>query len=183
MRRNVKQKKNPIAAAKPTSRRARLKMTKLPDSAHSASESTQASALQRPAAGKPRLDVPGLFLIAPGTSVVLLGLANAGTAAGCGHAARVTAEALPVHRVVVYRNGVAYFERAGHVAESEVRFKMKRAEVGDFLATLAVIAWADRRRTLPDNAIFYLQGALFCAPPICSPIDRPFACAAAKIGQ
>jgi EmrB/QacA subfamily drug resistance transporter len=38
-----------------------------------------------PAAGKPRLDVPGLFLVAPGTSVVLLGLANAGTAAGFAH--------------------------------------------------------------------------------------------------
>jgi EmrB/QacA subfamily drug resistance transporter len=38
-----------------------------------------------PAAGKPRLDVPGLFLIAPGTSIVLLGLANAGTAAGFAH--------------------------------------------------------------------------------------------------
>lgn len=30
--------------------------------------------------GKPRLDLPGLSLVAPGTSVVLLGLANAGTA-------------------------------------------------------------------------------------------------------
>jgi EmrB/QacA subfamily drug resistance transporter len=38
-----------------------------------------------PAAGKPRLDVPGLFLIAPGTSLVLVGLANAGTAAGFAH--------------------------------------------------------------------------------------------------
>src|SRR6202041_4053401 len=38
-----------------------------------------------PTAGKPRLDLPGLFLIAPGTSVVLLGLANAGTAAGFDH--------------------------------------------------------------------------------------------------
>jgi EmrB/QacA subfamily drug resistance transporter len=38
-----------------------------------------------PAAGKPRLDVPGLCLIAPGTSVLLLGLANAGTAEGFGH--------------------------------------------------------------------------------------------------
>ncbi|MGA2829682.1 MAG: MDR family MFS transporter [Streptosporangiaceae bacterium] len=38
-----------------------------------------------PAAGKPKLDVPGLFLIAPGTSIVLLGLANAGTAAGFAH--------------------------------------------------------------------------------------------------
>jgi MFS family permease len=39
--------------------------------------------LSKPA--KPKLDVPGLLLIAPGTSVVLLGLANAGTAAGFGH--------------------------------------------------------------------------------------------------
>jgi len=38
-----------------------------------------------PAPGKPRLDVPGLLLIAPGTSAVLLGLANAGTAAGFAH--------------------------------------------------------------------------------------------------
>ncbi|MGH3278570.1 MAG: MDR family MFS transporter [Trebonia sp.] len=38
-----------------------------------------------PAAGKPRLDVPGLLLIAPGTAVALLGLANAGTAAGFAH--------------------------------------------------------------------------------------------------
>jgi len=38
-----------------------------------------------PAAGKPKLDVPGLLLIAPGTSLVLLGLADAGTAAGFAH--------------------------------------------------------------------------------------------------
>jgi MFS family permease len=38
------------------------------------------------AAPRARLDVPGLLLIAPGTSAVLLGLANAGTAAGFGHA-------------------------------------------------------------------------------------------------
>ncbi|MBV9380788.1 MAG: DHA2 family efflux MFS transporter permease subunit [Streptosporangiaceae bacterium] len=44
-----------------------------------------APARPAPAFGKPRLDVPGLFLIAPGTSVVLLGLANAGTAAGFTH--------------------------------------------------------------------------------------------------
>jgi MFS family permease len=45
-----------------------------------------AKAAHAEAATKPRLDLPGLFLIAPGTSVVLLGLANAGTAAGFGHA-------------------------------------------------------------------------------------------------
>ncbi|HTW02852.1 MAG TPA: MDR family MFS transporter [Streptosporangiaceae bacterium] len=38
------------------------------------------------AAGRPRLDVTGLVLAAPGTSLVLLGLANAGTAAGFAHA-------------------------------------------------------------------------------------------------
>jgi EmrB/QacA subfamily drug resistance transporter len=40
-----------------------------------------------PAAGKPRLDVAGLSLIAPGTLLVLLGLANAGTTAGFAHPA------------------------------------------------------------------------------------------------
>jgi len=44
-----------------------------------------APARRGPAAGPPRLDVPGLLLIAPGISAVLLGLANAGTAAGFGH--------------------------------------------------------------------------------------------------
>ena len=36
-------------------------------------------------ASKARLDVPGLLLIAPGSSVLLYGLANAGTSAGFGH--------------------------------------------------------------------------------------------------
>src|SRR5262252_1690280 len=46
---------------------------------------TGAPARPGPAAGKPRLDVPGLLLIAPSISAVLLGLANAGTAAGFAH--------------------------------------------------------------------------------------------------
>ncbi|HEY3817508.1 MAG TPA: DUF4139 domain-containing protein [Polyangiaceae bacterium] len=56
----------------------------------------------------------------------------------CGHGGVVQSE-LPIKRVVIYRNGVAYFERAGHVEREEVRFKMRQAEVGDFLATLAVM--------------------------------------------
>lgn len=70
---------------------------------------------------------------------VSLSVVAASILAGCGHTPIVTADGLPLRRVVVYRNGVAYFERAGHVEESEVRFKMKETEVGDFLATLAVI--------------------------------------------
>ena len=38
------------------------------------------------AARRPRLDLPGLFLLAPGTVAILLGLAKAGTSAGFGHA-------------------------------------------------------------------------------------------------
>jgi len=52
--------------------------------------------------------------------------------AGC------AAPSLPLQHVVVYRNGIAYFERAGHVGADEVRFKMEQAKIGDFLATLAV---------------------------------------------
>src|SRR3954453_20576010 len=58
--------------------------------------------------------------------------------AGCGRQPAVSADGLPLRRVVIYRNGVAYFERSGHVEESEVHFKVKDTEVGDFLATLAV---------------------------------------------
>ncbi len=70
-------------------------------------------------------------------TVLALGMLALG--AGCGRQAIATTDALPVSRVVVYRNGVAYFEREGHVDDGEVRFKMKRTEVGDFLATLAVM--------------------------------------------
>ncbi|MFO0609670.1 MAG: TonB family protein [Polyangiales bacterium] len=70
-------------------------------------------------------------------------LAAAGVAtalAGCGRSAAVqTASTLPLRRVVVYRNGVGYFERQGRVEESEVNFRVLQREVGDFLATLAVM--------------------------------------------
>ncbi|MFO0560005.1 MAG: DUF4139 domain-containing protein [Polyangiales bacterium] len=46
---------------------------------------------------------------------------------------------LGLRRVVVYRNGVAYFERAGHVGGDNVEFRVRQREVGDFLATLAVM--------------------------------------------
>jgi hypothetical protein len=66
--------------------------------------------------------------------------ASLGVAAtGCVREPLITTDALPIKHVVVYRNGVAYFERGGHVDTGEVRFKMKQAEVGDFLATLAVM--------------------------------------------
>ncbi|MGH7271028.1 MAG: DUF4139 domain-containing protein, partial [Polyangiaceae bacterium] len=69
----------------------------------------------------------------------VFGAIAASLVAGCGRQAIATTDALPVVRVVVYRNGVAYFERAGRVDGDDVRFKMKPEELGDFLATLAVM--------------------------------------------
>lgn len=59
--------------------------------------------------------------------------------AGCGRQALVSSDALPLKRVVLYRNGVGYFERTGQVDDDEVRFKMKETAVGDFLASLAIM--------------------------------------------
>jgi hypothetical protein len=50
---------------------------------------------------------------------------------------------LAIQRVVVYRNGVAYFERTGRVDQDEVRFRMRPEVVSDFLATLAVVDHGD----------------------------------------
>lgn len=62
------------------------------------------------------------------------------TATGCVRGPQVDGpEQLPVKRVVVYRNGVAYFERSGRVDEEEVRFRLRQENVGDFLATLAIL--------------------------------------------
>jgi hypothetical protein len=72
-------------------------------------------------------------------SALALAALTSTAAFGCGREAIATSDALPVQRVIVYRNGVAYFERSGHVDRDEVRFKMKQSEVGDFLATLAVM--------------------------------------------
>jgi hypothetical protein len=64
----------------------------------------------------------------------LIGLLGAGCAT-----APVSAPGLPLKKVVIYRNGVGYFERAGHVESDRVEFRVRRNEVGDFLATLAVL--------------------------------------------
>jgi len=69
--------------------------------------------------------------------VVAAGLALVAT--GCATAPAVTAPGLPLKRVVIYRNGIGYFERAGHVESDRVEFRVRRNEVGDFLASLAVL--------------------------------------------
>lgn len=90
---------------------------------------------------------------------VLLATVGAAATFGCGGTAAVSSN-LPLQRVVVYRNGIAYFERGGTVEESEVRFKMKEGAVGDFLATLAVM----------EKGGSSVRAAAF---PIASPDDVP----------
>ena len=60
-------------------------------------------------------------------------------AAACSHGPGVRSEQLPLSRVVVYRNGVGYFERAGTVKGDRVEFQVRPSHVGDFLATLAIV--------------------------------------------
>lgn len=69
------------------------------------------------------------------TAALLLG---AGALLGCARGPDV-ASGLGLRRVVIYRNGVGYFEREGKVDDEVVTFKVRAEKVGDFLATLAVI--------------------------------------------
>ncbi len=65
-------------------------------------------------------------------------LAAASATSGCARGPGV-ASSLPLKRVVVYRNGVGYFERGGVVDDEEVRFRVRGAAIDDFLASLAVM--------------------------------------------
>ncbi len=60
-------------------------------------------------------------------------------ALGCARGPDIASPELPLRRVVVYRNGVGYFERGGEVDGEEVSFNMRQRMVGDFLATLAIV--------------------------------------------
>ena len=69
----------------------------------------------------------------------LLFLTTAAAAlAGCSHGAGVYSS-LPVQRVVIYRNGVGYFERGGQVRDDQVQFQVRPSHIDDFLATLTVM--------------------------------------------
>lgn len=81
-------------------------------------------------------------------------LAAAVTLVGCARGPNITTAQLPLHRVVIYRNGVGYYERSGHVDTDEVTFKMRQRMVGDFLATLAIV---ERGGSSVRSASFPLQ--------------------------
>ena len=49
-------------------------------------------------------------------------------------------EDLPVRRIVMYRNGVAYIERSGEFSGEALSFFVRAPDVGDFLSSLTAVA-------------------------------------------
>ncbi len=70
---------------------------------------------------------------------VLFAAGLVATLFGCARGPDVSSPELPLRRVVVYRNGVGYFERGAEVDGEQVSFKMRQRMIGDFLATLAIV--------------------------------------------
>ncbi|HEY3592737.1 MAG TPA: hypothetical protein VGL13_02645, partial [Polyangiaceae bacterium] len=88
-------------------------------------------------------------------------------AGGCARGPAVSVDGLPLRRVVIYRNGVGYFERAGHIEADKIHFKVRQGEVGDFLATLAVI---ERGGSSVRSASFPIDVGRGDEPPTPSPV-------------
>jgi hypothetical protein len=65
-------------------------------------------------------------------------------ALGCAKKPLVEAQSLPLRRVVLYRNGVAYFERGAMVSAPNVEFHVRESELGDFLASLSILEASGR---------------------------------------
>jgi hypothetical protein len=62
--------------------------------------------------------------------------------AACGHARHpyaTTGGALSLSKVVLYRNGVGYFERAGHVDGESLTLRVRKDQVNDLLKSLTVV--------------------------------------------
>ena len=100
--------------------------------------------------------------------LVSLSVTVAGIGAGCGTSPPVVAPALSLRKVVIYRNGIGYFERGGRVDSDTVQFKVRKDEVGDFLATLAVL---ERGGSSVRAASFPLEVEKDDPPP--SPAPQP----------
>ena len=62
--------------------------------------------------------------------------------AGCANgrsAFPATSTDLGLERVVLYRNGIGYFERHGEVDESTLRIRVRRDQINDLLKSLTVV--------------------------------------------
>jgi hypothetical protein len=78
----------------------------------------------------------------------VLGICVAATLTGCGHARHpyaTTGGALELSKVVLYRNGVGYFERAGKVDGDVLTIRVRKDQVNDLLKSLTVVEKAGGR--------------------------------------
>ncbi len=74
--------------------------------------------------------------------ILLMAAAIASIASGCAHTDIIAAPEAPLGRVVVYRNGVAYFERHARV-DGSLSLEVPRGRVDDFLKSLTVVDASD----------------------------------------
>jgi hypothetical protein len=86
----------------------------------------------------------------------------------CASGPPVTSDGLTLRRVVIYRNGVAYFEREGHVTGNRVSFRVRRDEISDFLASFAVM---EKDGSSVRAASFPLHREADAPPPV-EPLDK-----------
>jgi hypothetical protein len=70
------------------------------------------------------------------------------TVAACGARApcHVAVDKVPLGKVVVYRNGVAFYERRAQVAGGKLTVRVPRERVDDFLKSLTVVDARTQRR-------------------------------------
>jgi hypothetical protein len=81
------------------------------------------------------------------THRIFLGIVLVALAA-CGHVRHpypTTGGALSLSKVVLYRNGVGYFERAGHVDGDTLTIRVRKDQVNDLLKSLTVVEKAGGR--------------------------------------
>jgi len=89
------------------------------------------------ASARRRLEVPGLRVLLAAACLV-----SAPVALGCATSRTpyaATESALALDRVVLYRNGVGYFQRTGSVDGDLLRLKVRRDQLDDLLKSLTVI--------------------------------------------
>lgn len=101
--------------------------------------------------------------------------AAAGTDAGRAPASRA-AQTLPIRRVILYSNGVAYIERRGTVTgHASIDLQFKQSQVDDVLKSMVVLDLGEGR----IGAVSYNSSA----PPSARMADIPFSISAATEGQ
>src|SRR5436190_9632966 len=89
--------------------------------------------------------------------------------------AKSTSQTLPIRRVILYSNGVAYIERRGTVSgHAEIDLSFKQSQVDDVLKSMVVLDLGQGR----IGAVSYNSSA----PPSARMADIPFSIAAATGG-